>query len=81
MEDLNIGISNLRIFKSGLKAYLELIRYPLFTIPIVSTLPGVVLAGNGEMSWKGYVAIIVSMIGYFGGMMKMTISIVRPMPL
>ena len=56
--------------ESKIKAYLELIRYPLFSIPIVSTLPGVMLASNGEMSWKGYVAIIVSMIGYFGGMIK-----------
>ena len=62
--------SNLGILKFRIKAYLELIRYPLFTIPIVSTLPGVILASNGEMSWKGYVAIIVSMIGYFGGMIK-----------
>jgi len=65
LESWNLGILKFRI-----KAYLELIRYPLFTIPIVSTLPGVILANNGEMSWKGYVAIVVSMIGYFGGMMK-----------
>ena len=56
--------------ESKIKAYLELIRYPLFSIPIVSTLPGVILASDGEMSWKGYIAILVSMIGYFGGMMK-----------
>jgi geranylgeranylglycerol-phosphate geranylgeranyltransferase len=52
------------------KSYLEIIRYPLFTVPIVSTLPGVVLASSGEITWKGYVAIVVSMIGYFGGMIK-----------
>ena len=74
-EDQNIQrpileSSNLGILKSRLKAYLELIRYPLFTIPIVSTLPGVILASDGEITWKGYVAIIVTMIGYFGGMMK-----------
>jgi len=53
-----------------IKAYLELIRYPLFPIPIVTTLQGVILANEGEMSWKGYIAIVVSMIGYFAGMMK-----------
>ncbi|MGQ9609629.1 MAG: UbiA family prenyltransferase [bacterium] len=52
------------------KAYLELIRFPLFPIPIVSTLPGVILAGEGSITWKGYVAIIISLIGYFGGMIK-----------
>lgn len=56
--------------KSRLKAYLELIRFPLFPIPIVSTLPGVVLAGNGELSWKGYIAILTSLLGYFAGMIK-----------
>jgi len=56
--------------KSKLKAYLELIRYPLFTVPIVSTLPGVVLASNGTITWKGYVAIVICMIGYFSGMIK-----------
>lgn len=53
-----------------IKAYLELIRYPLFPIPIVTTLQGVILVNEGEMSWKGYIAIVVSMIGYFAGMMK-----------
>jgi 4-hydroxybenzoate polyprenyltransferase len=56
--------------KSKIKAYLELIRYPLFTIPIVSTLPGVVLASNGAITWKGYIAIFICMIGYFSGMIK-----------
>lgn len=62
--------SNIRIFKSRLKAYLELIRYPLFTVPIVSTLPGVVIAGDGVIAWKGYIAIFICMIGYFSGMIK-----------
>jgi geranylgeranylglycerol-phosphate geranylgeranyltransferase len=58
------------MLKNKIKAYLELIRYPLFPIPIVTTLTGVILASDGDMSWKGYIAIIVSMIGYFSGMMK-----------
>ncbi len=58
------------MLKDKIKAYLELIRYPLFPIPIVTTLQGVILANEGIMSWKGYVAVIVSMIGYFAGMMK-----------
>jgi 4-hydroxybenzoate polyprenyltransferase len=52
------------------QTYLELIRFPLFPIPIVTTLPGVVLGGGGSISWKGYTALIIAMIGYFGGMMK-----------
>ncbi|MGB9595634.1 MAG: UbiA family prenyltransferase [Candidatus Poribacteria bacterium] len=58
------------MLKDKIKAYLELIRYPLFPIPIVTTLQGVLLANNGIMSWKGYIAIVVSMMGYFAGMMK-----------
>lgn len=53
-----------------IKAYFELIRFPLFPIPIVSTLPGVILAGEGSITWKGYVAVIISLIGYFSGMIK-----------
>lgn len=53
-----------------IQAYLELIRFPLFPIPIVSTLPGVILAGEGSINWKGYIAIVISLIGYFGGMIK-----------
>lgn len=53
-----------------IKAYLELIRFPLFPIPIVSTLPGVILASEGSITWKGYIAILISLIGYFGGMIK-----------
>ena len=53
-----------------LGTYLEIIRFPLFTIPIVTTLSGVVLAGGSSISWKGYLAIVASMIGYFSGMLK-----------
>jgi len=53
-----------------IRTYLELIRFPLFPIPIVSTLPGIILAGDGTISWKGYVALAISLIGYFSGMMK-----------
>ncbi len=28
------------------------------------------MAGQGTITWKGYVAIIISLIGYFGGMIK-----------
>jgi len=66
-KDLN---PHLQTNKSKIKAFLELIRYPLFPVPIVATLPGVILANDGEITWKGYIAIIVSMIGYFGGMIK-----------
>lgn len=56
--------------RSKLKAYLELIRFPLFPIPIMSTLPGVVLASNGEITWRGYLAVLTSLLGYFAGMIK-----------
>lgn len=58
------------MLKDKIKAYLELIRYPLFPIPIMTTLQGVILANEGIMSWKGYIAVLVSMMGYFAGMMK-----------
>ena len=35
-----------------LKAYLELIRYPLFAIPIVATLPGTLIASEGRINWR-----------------------------
>lgn len=54
----------------AIKTYLELIRYPLFPIPIVSTLSGVAIGSDGAISWKGYVAILIALIGYFSGMMK-----------
>lgn len=56
--------------RARLQTYLELIRFPLFPIPIVTTLSGVVLASGGSISWKGYTALIMALIGYFGGMMK-----------
>jgi geranylgeranylglycerol-phosphate geranylgeranyltransferase len=52
------------------QTYLEIIRFPLFPIPIVTTLSGVAVASGGSISWRGYIALIVSMIGYFGGMLK-----------
>ena len=56
--------------KSTPQTYLELIRFPLFPIPIVTTLSGVVLGSGGSISWKGYMALAIALIGYFGGMMK-----------
>ncbi len=56
--------------KTKLNTYLEIIRFPLFPIPIVTTLSGVVLAGGSSISWKGYVVLAISMIGYFSGMLK-----------
>ncbi len=56
--------------KSSFKTYLELIRYPLFPIPIVTTLSGVAIGSDGAISWKGYIAILIALIGYFSGMMK-----------
>ena len=53
-----------------LQTYLELIRFQLFPIPIVSVLPGVVLASGGSIPWRGYLAVVIAVIGYFGGMMK-----------
>ena len=56
--------------KTKFQTYLELIRFPLFPIPIVTTLSGVVLASGGSISWKGYMALVIALAGYFGGMMK-----------
>ena len=56
--------------KAKLKTYLEIIRFPLFPIPIVTTLSGVILAGGSSISWKGYTVLAISMIGYFAGMLK-----------
>lgn len=56
--------------KTNIKTYLELIRYPLFPIPIVTTLSGVAIGSNGVIIWKGYIAILIALIGYFSGMMK-----------
>lgn len=56
--------------KTKIQTYLEIIRFPLFPIPIVTTLSGVILAGGASISWKGYTALAIAMIGYFGGMLK-----------
>ena len=53
-----------------LKAYLELIRYPLFAIPIVATLPGTLIASEGRINWRVGVTLLTALIGYFAGMMK-----------
>lgn len=53
-----------------IKAYLELIRYPLFAIPIVATLPGALIANNGRFSWRVGAALLIAMFGYFAGMIK-----------
>ncbi len=51
------------------KAYLTLIRYPLFAIPLVATLPGVVLASE-QLTWRAGVALFVTLLGYWAGMVK-----------
>lgn len=53
-----------------LTAYLELIRYPLFAIPIVATLPGALIASEGAWNWRVGLTLLVAMLGYFAGMMK-----------
>ncbi|MDE0084644.1 MAG: UbiA family prenyltransferase [Candidatus Poribacteria bacterium] len=55
---------------SHFKAYLELIRYPLFAIPIVATLPGALIASEGQLTWRVVAALIIAMFGYFAGMIK-----------
>jgi len=55
---------------SHIKAYLELIRYPLFAIPIVATLPGALIASEGQLTWRVVAALIIAMFGYFAGMIK-----------
>ncbi len=55
---------------SRVKAYLELIRYPLFGIPIVATLPGALIASEGEWTWRVAAALVIAMFGYFAGMIK-----------
>lgn len=52
------------------KAYLELIRYPLFAIPIVATLPGVLIASEGALTWRVAAALLIAQCGYFAGMIK-----------
>ena len=53
-----------------LKAYLELVRYPLFAIPIVATLPGALIASQGKLTWRVAVALVIALFGYFAGMIK-----------
>ena len=53
-----------------LKAYLELIRYPLFAIPIVATLPGALIASQGKFTGRVAVALVIALFGYFAGMIK-----------
>ena len=55
---------------SRLKAYLELVRYPLFAIPIVATLPGALIASEGKFTWRVAVALVIALFGYFAGMIK-----------
>ncbi|MDE0314315.1 MAG: UbiA family prenyltransferase [Candidatus Poribacteria bacterium] len=55
---------------SHIKAYLELIRYPLFAIPIVATLPGALIASEGQLTGRVVAALIIAMFGYFAGMIK-----------
>ena len=52
------------------KAYLELIRYPLFAIPIVATLPGALIASEGHWTWRVSVTLLIALCGYFAGMIK-----------
>ena len=53
-----------------IKAYLELIRYPLFGIPIVATLPGALIASEGQWTWRVAAALVIALFGYFAGMIK-----------
>ena len=55
---------------SRIKAYLELIRYPLFAIPIVATLPGALIASDGRLTWRVIAALLIALFGYFAGMIK-----------
>lgn len=55
---------------SRLKAYLELIRYPLFAIPIVATLPGALIASEGKLTGRVAAALLIALCGYFAGMIK-----------
>ena len=55
---------------SRIKTYLELIRYPLFGIPIVATLPGALIASEGQLTWRVGAALIIASFGYFAGMIK-----------
>ena len=52
------------------RAYLDLIRYPLFAIPIVATLPGALIASEGHFTWRVAAALGIALGGYFAGMIK-----------
>ena len=52
------------------RAYLDLIRYPLFAIPIVATLPGALIASGGRWTWRVAAALLIALCGYFAGMIK-----------
>ena len=52
------------------KAYLDLIRYPLFAIPIVATLPGALIASEGQFTRRVAAALGIALCGYFAGMIK-----------
>ena len=52
------------------KAYLELVRYPLFAIPIAATLPGTLIASQGHFTRRVAAALIIAIFGYFAGMIK-----------
>ena len=53
-----------------LRAYLELIRYPLFAVPIVATLPGALIASQGQFTGRVAAALVIALFGYFAGMIK-----------
>ena len=53
-----------------IKAYLDLIRYPLFGIPIVATLPGALIASEGQWTCRVAAAVVIAVFGYFAGMIK-----------
>ncbi len=55
---------------NSFKAYLELIRYPLFAVPIVATLPGILIASDGNWTWRATAALLIALCGYFAGMIK-----------
>ena len=55
---------------SRFKAYLELIRYPLFAIPIVATLPGALIASEGQFTRRVAATLLIALCGYFAGMIK-----------
>ena len=42
------------------QSYLELIRYPLFAIPIVATLPGALIASEGQFNWRVGAVLLIA---------------------